>query len=184
VDRKFLPIYLNDHLAGSLFGTKLAERIVEENEDNEYGREMEPIVEQIADDRRTLREVMDRLDVREHRIRLACGRVTELISRLKPNGKLVGYSPLSRVMELEGLVMGITGKLELWRALGRLDEPRLRAIDFGELARSAEAQRDKVEDLRLRAAREAFAGSPAETPDPGTTAVAPNPVQRSGDEPA
>jgi hypothetical protein len=183
VDRKYLAIYLNDHLTGSMLGVNLAERIVEENEENEYGRGMEPIVESIADDRQTLREVMDRLDVRKRRIRVAGARVGELATRLKPNGKLVGYSPLSRVMELEGLVMGITGKLELWRALGQLGEPRLREFDFEELARSAQAQRGKVEDLRLRAAREAFAGTPAEKAGREKTAAS-VPYERSRDEPA
>ena len=47
--------------------------------------------------------------------------------RLKPNGQLTGYSPLSRLVELEGLSLGITGKLGLWRALLGLvpGEPRL-----------------------------------------------------------
>ena len=44
----------------------------------------------------------------------------EKIGRLKPNGQLTGYSPLSRVVELEGLALGITGKLSLWKALREL----------------------------------------------------------------
>ena len=38
----------------------------------------------------------------------------EKFGRLKPNGQLTGYSPLSRLVELEGLKLGITGKLGLW----------------------------------------------------------------------
>lgn len=43
----------------------------------------------------------------------------EKLVRLKLNGRLRGYSPLSRLLELEMLHIGITGKLELWQALQR-----------------------------------------------------------------
>jgi hypothetical protein len=102
---------------------------------------------------------MRRAGVPRKQVRLAMARVAELASRLKPNGRLLGYSPLSRVMELEGLTMGITGKLELWRSLQALDGGvDLDAVDFEALAARAERQRDRVEDLRVRAAREALSG--------------------------
>jgi hypothetical protein len=45
----------------------------------------------------------------------------EIASRLKANGRLIGYSPLSPVLELDGLIMGITGKLEMWRSLQAIE---------------------------------------------------------------
>jgi hypothetical protein len=162
MDRKLLGIYLNDHLAGSVVGESLARRIARQNEDNEYGRPVAQIAKEIEEDKATLREVMDRAGVRQKQLRLAFARVTELGMRLKPNGRLVGYSPLSRVLELEGLTMGITGKLELWRSLEALDGGAdIRGIDFAALAARAEDQRDRVEDLRVRAAREALSGQSA-----------------------
>jgi hypothetical protein len=159
MNRKMLEIYLNDHLAGSVVGENLAKRFVGQNEDNEYGRGLAQIAREIEEDKATLREVMDRAGVRQKHFRLALARVTELGTRLKPNGRLVGYSPLSRVLELEGLTIGITGKLELWRSLEALDgDTGLRGMDFGALAARAESQRDRVEDLRVRAAREALGG--------------------------
>ena len=56
---------------------------------------------------------------RTSRRRSARGR-SRRSGRLKPNGQLTGYSPLSRVVELEGLALGITGKLALWKALREL----------------------------------------------------------------
>ena len=53
---------------------------------------------------------MDRLGVRQKKARLAIAAVTEMAGRLKPNGRLIGYSPLSRVVELEGLTIGVTGQ--------------------------------------------------------------------------
>ena len=162
MDRKLLGIYLNDHLAGSVVGENLAKRIARQNEDNEYGRAVAQIAKEIEEDKATLREVMDRAGVRQKQIRLAFARVTELGTRLKPNGRLVGYSPLSRVLELEGLTMGISGKLELWRSLEALNSSAdIGGMDYSALAARAENQRDRGEDLRGRAAREALSGQTA-----------------------
>ncbi len=162
MNRKMLGIYLNDHLAGSVVGGNLAKRIVRQNEGNEYGTQVAEIAHEIEEDRTTLYEVMEGAGIRRKQIRLGLARLTELVTRLKPNGRLVGYSPLSRVLELEGLTMGITGKLELWRSLDMLEEgPEVPDMDFGSLAARAESQRDRVEELRLKAAREALDGGPA-----------------------
>ena len=157
MDQKMLRIYLNDHLAGSVVGGSLAKRIARQNEGNDYGRGISQIAGEIEEDKAALLDLMDRLGVRKKQTRLAMARVAEFGARLKPNGKLVGYSPLSRVLELEGLTMGITGKLELWRSLQAVENgSRIGGIDFERLAARAEEQRDRVEDLRIRAAREAF----------------------------
>jgi hypothetical protein len=158
---KFLGTYLNDHLAGSIVGGALARRITRQNSDNEYGRETAEIAEQIKQDQRELRRIMARLDVRQKRLRLGVAWAVEKVTRLKPNGRLVGYSPLSRVLELEGLVMGITGKLELWRTLDQIEGayPALDEAQVRQLIGRAESQRDRVEDLRLNAVSEALNGS-------------------------
>jgi hypothetical protein len=159
MERKMLAIYLNDHLAGSVVGEALAKRIARQNVGNQYGRGVADIAREIKDDQATLREVMEAVGARPKQVRLAMARLVELGTRLKPNGRLVGYSPLSRVLELEGLVMGITGKLELWRSMDVLEEEStVRGFDFGRLAGRAEDQRDRVEALRVKAAQEALAG--------------------------
>ncbi len=63
-------------------------------------------------------------------------------------------------MELEGLLTGITGKKGLWVALLELveTEPRLDRERLERLRDRAEDQRSRVEELREKAAREAFAG--------------------------
>lgn len=157
MNRKLLSIYLNDHLAGSVVGSRLAQRIVRENKGNDYATRIARISREIEEDRATLRQLMDRLGIEEHRARMAMAWVTEKAMRLKPNGSLFGYSSLSRVQELETLTMGITGKLELWRSLEAIENGnRIAGFDFGHLVHRAEAQRDAVEDLRVRAAREAL----------------------------
>ena len=55
---------------------------------------------------------------------------------------------------------GITGKIGLWLALLQMapDEPRLDAAQLERLRERGESQRTRVEELRERAAREAFTG--------------------------
>jgi hypothetical protein len=162
MDQKMLAIYLNDHLAGSVVGGNLAKRIAQQNDDNEYGRSSAEIAREIEEDQATLLDVMKRAGVRRKQVRLAMARVAELAARLKPNGRLIGYSPLSRVLELEGLAIGITGKLALWRSLEAVDDRSgIPEIDYGSLAARAEDQRTRVEELRLKAAREALTGGVA-----------------------
>ncbi|HET9121775.1 MAG TPA: hypothetical protein VFN72_14695 [Solirubrobacterales bacterium] len=156
MNAKLLGIYLNDHLAGSVVGGRLAQRIVQQNEGNDYGNGIAGIAREIEQDKATLQQLMDRLGVEQQRARMAMAWVTEKAMRLKPNGSLFGYSPLSRVMELETLTMGITGKLELWRSMEAVENGGITGFDFARLAQRAEAQRDVVEDLRVRAAREAL----------------------------
>jgi hypothetical protein len=158
-DDKLLSIYLNDHWAGAMVGVELARRTKGNNEGNGYADALSDLCAEIEADRAELRRLMARLGVRPSRARQAGAVVSERLGRLKLNGRLVGYSPLSRLIELEGLVMGVTGKLELWRSLQATadSDPRLRDVDFKGLIRRAERQRSRLEELHGRAAREALA---------------------------
>jgi hypothetical protein len=157
MNQRMIGIYLNDHLAGSVMGSRLAKRIARQNEGNEYGTKVAGIAREIEEDKATLHELMDRLGIGEQRARMAMAWVAEKAMRLKPNGRLLRYSPLSRVLELEALTMGITGKLELWRSMEAVENgAKVPGFDFTQLAQRAETQRDLVEDLRVRAAREAL----------------------------
>jgi hypothetical protein len=155
-----LRIYLNDHLAGSVAGVELAKRALAANEGNDYGRLLARVLAEIEQDQAALRDVMTRLEVPAARPKLAAAWAAEKVGRLKLNGQLRGYSPLSRLLELEGLVVGVRGKLALWRSLEQLgaDEPRLAPIDFGTLVARANAQLEELEAHRLRAAATALHG--------------------------
>jgi hypothetical protein len=155
---RLLRIYLADHLAGSSGGVSLARRIAKQNSGNEFGREMSEIADAIDADRVALKGIMDRVGARERRWRQAGAALGERFSRLKPNGRLFGYSPLSRVLEFEGMIMGVTGKLQLWRSLliSHADDPRLEAAELERLRQRAEEQRSRLEQLHARAAEQAF----------------------------
>jgi hypothetical protein len=159
MNRKLLGIYLNDHLAGSTAGVELARRARNSNSGNEYGEVLERIAREIEEDRDTLQQLMGRLEIKRDHPKVAVGWVAEKLGRLKPNGQLTGYSPLSRLVELEGLALGISGKLSLWEALTELaeEDSRIDRAELGELAQRAERQRAEVWRMRQRAAREALA---------------------------
>jgi hypothetical protein len=158
LDDKLLAIYLNDHLAGSTAGRELAKRTLSANRGTSYGPFLERLTNEIVEDRATLVEVMDAAGVAEDRVKAVVALAGERAGRLKLNGRLRGYSPLSRVVEFEGLALGVTGKLALWRALRDLNDERLTRFDFGGLASRAERQQEELEQQRLAATREAFAG--------------------------
>jgi hypothetical protein len=160
VNEKFVRIYLQDHHAGSTTGLELARRIHGSNEGNEYGEALATIVDQIDADRQALESIMEDLGFASDTIKDLGAWALEKVGRLKLNGQLTGYSPLSRVVEFEGLATGINGKIALWIALLQIapDEPRLDAAQLERLRERGESQRETVEQLRQRAAREAFAG--------------------------
>jgi hypothetical protein len=149
---ELLGIYLNDHLAGSAGGVETARRARGSNQGTEFGAPLAALCAEIESDRETLEAVMKELGVARSRIKPAIGWLGEKLGRLKPNGQLRGYSPLSRVLELEFLLLGITGKLRLWALLAELVGDRL-DTDFVALAERADGQRAKVEDLQAKAAR-------------------------------
>jgi hypothetical protein len=160
MNEKHLRIYLQDHLAGATAGLELARRTRGANEGTEYGPPLAKIADEIEADRRHLYGIVEELGFGGDRLKIIAAWGLEKVGRLKLNGQLTGYSPLSRLVELEGLLTGITGKKGLWVALLELapTEPRLDAALLERLRDRAEEQRTKVEELREKAAREAFLG--------------------------
>jgi hypothetical protein len=156
VEDKLLGIYLNDHLAGSVVGVELAKRAAAQNEGSELGDFLAVLAEDIEEDRNALKSIMDHVGVGENRVKVPIAWAAEKVGRLKPNGQLTGYSPLSRLVELEGLALGVTGKLALWRSLAATRSD-LGSFGLETLIERAESQRDGLEKHRVKAARDAFA---------------------------
>jgi len=145
---RYLPIYLNDHLAGATAGVELARRLAAANQEIEaLAPTLRRVSAEIEADRETLEGVLERLDVSLSPVKPHAAWLLERLRRLKPNGHLRGYSPLSRVLELEGLSMGIAGKTELWRTLSGLGLDRRAGVDFRALTTRAEEQREAVASL-------------------------------------
>ena len=157
IERRLLAIYLNDHLAGATGWVELARRARSSNRGTKWGEALERICVEVEADRATLEEVMEQLSVKRNTAKVAGAWAAEKLGRLKLNGRLRDYSPLSRLLELEMLHIGITGKLELWKALQQTLDSKLSEVDFPALIERAESQRQAVERLHLDAATEALA---------------------------
>ena len=153
-----LSTYLNDHLGGSSGGIELARRLLNANEQTEYARPLRRTAREIEEDIASLRDVMARMGVEEDRVKQAGAWAAEKAGRLKLNGQLLGYSPLSRLVELEGLMLGVTGKLALWVVLNEhfAEDPRLAGVDFPQLIARARDQRIRLERLRRQVAADAL----------------------------
>jgi hypothetical protein len=158
VSDRYLAIYLNDHLAGSVVGVEMARRTKASNAGTEIGAVLAEVCAEIEADQETLREAMRRLEVREDQVKPALGWLGEKLGRLKLNGQLRGYSPLSRVLEIEGLMAGIAAKRMLWHGLEQSCESRLPSFDFAALVARAEAQQRRLESCHLKAVELAFGG--------------------------
>jgi hypothetical protein len=159
VDPRLIAIYLNDHLAGATGALELARRALGANRGTDFEAALERIAGEIEEDRAALVDVMVRLGVARDPLKVWAGWMAEKWGRLKLNGRITGYSPLSRVVELEVLALGVEGKRAMWRTLARTaaDDARLAGVDLDALARRADGQRRLIERERLRAAGIAFA---------------------------
>ena len=148
-----LAIYLNDHLAGAAVGVEMARRIRGSNgDDPDFGPPLTEICAEVEADRETLKAVMDQLGIGQSKVKPLAATVGERLGRLKPNGQLRGYSPLSRLVELEVLQIGVTGKRRLWRALEHTHAEDLADFELGALAERATDQLRRLEALHLKAA--------------------------------
>lgn len=149
---KLLAIYLNDHLAGATVGRELSRRTAGANEGTEFGPQLASLRTQIEEDRASLTAVMDRLGVGQDPLKRVGAIAGERLGRLKLNGSIREYSPLSRVVEFEALLAGIDAKRSLWNTLVELEHPQLGEFDFDALSARAAEQHAELSELKQRAA--------------------------------
>jgi hypothetical protein len=154
---RFLEIYLVDHHAGSTAGLELAKRAARSNRGTPTGDALERLVAEIDADRAALQRLLAVLGRRPSKTKDALAWSAERLGRLKLNGQLRGYSPLSRLNELEALSLGVAAKRALWEALRGLPEfARLPGFDFAALSQRAETQLVALETVRRDAAAQAL----------------------------
>jgi hypothetical protein len=161
---RFLAIYLNDHLAGATLGVELARRLRSSNKDDaEFGQPLSQLCAEIEGDRETLERLMEQLEVGRDPVKPTLAKGAEKLGRLKLNGRIWGYSPLSRVLELEVLSGLVGGKMQLWNALEQSFGGTLDGFDFHALAARADTQGQRLEDLHLAAAQRALPSATSST---------------------
>ncbi|WP_329376584.1 hypothetical protein OG625_03485 [Streptomyces sp. NBC_01351] len=160
---KLLAIYLNDHLTGAASGVELLRRAARAHRDTPLGPTLAAMAQEVAQDRESLRRIMTDLRVPVMRSRTALGWLAEKAGRLKLNGRIVSRSPLSDVVELEAMRLGVEGKACAWRSLQTLaaTDPRIDGARLRELLRRAERQIRILEALRVERAAQVFTADAA-----------------------
>lgn len=151
MDHALLAIHLNDHLGGSRAGLELARRMSRTNRGTPFGDDLGRIAREIEEDRRDLERIMEHSTVPRSRAKEAAGWLAERLGRLKPNGRLLGPSPLGRLVELEALIGGITLKRSLWETLSivwRQDDATPPGVDLDRLRKRADEQLGALEGHR------------------------------------
>jgi hypothetical protein len=153
---KELDSYLNDHLAGSIGAIELIAHWAKLYQDKPLGAFFTDLESEIKADQDRLRDLMRCLGVEESKMRQAGAWAAEKLGLAR--FVIAGGEPggLGLVLVLEGLIIGITGKQLLWRALDAANLPKAEGFDFKELQRRAEEQIKRTEVERLQAARRAF----------------------------
>jgi hypothetical protein len=148
---QLLAIYLKDHLMGATAGVELFRRSAKAQSDPAHRAALSRLAAQVAEDRESLKALMTALGVTLDVPRVVLGWVGEKVGRFKPNGTLLRRSPLSDLLELETMRLGVEGKACLWKVLERLasSDERLSGFDFERLLARAEAQSAELEELRL-----------------------------------
>jgi hypothetical protein len=153
-----LGIYLNDHLAGATAGRDLARRAQSSNSGSELGDLLGEITTMLDRERGVLLDALAATGVRADRPKQVAAQLAERVGRLKPNGRLRSYSPLSRVVELDALALVLHAAAAFWRSIERTAaaDPRLAELDPAGRAADADGFRDRLERHRLEAAAEAL----------------------------
>lgn len=162
VMRDPLAVYLNDHLMGATSGAELARRVARQQAREPAGAALARIAEEIAQDRVALLEVMHDLGVPARRYKIGIGWLVEKAGRAKSNGHLLRRAPLSSLVELESLRIGVEAKRLMWqglRAAGVDRGGRLGADKLTDLLHRARRQLETLEELQLKAAAGAL-GTP------------------------
>jgi hypothetical protein len=159
VSERNVATYLNDHLAGSIAALGLLEQLEKEHDGTPLAQLVAGLRADIEQDRGELEALMGRLGVSTSTPRKVAGWLAGKATEAKLRADDSAGGPLRKLEALEAASVGIEGKRSLWLSLAAASErnPALRGPDYGRLVRRAEEQRDRVEDARLEAARDALA---------------------------
>ena len=166
MNRRRLRIYLNDHLAAAAAVAARASACAAARRDTDLDVAIAAFADEAAEDRDEIIRVMYDLGLRRNHVKVAAAIAAERTGRLKLNGSLVRYSPLSRLEELELFTAGAAANALMWETMRELSdvEPRLDASKAAARQRRASERSDTLAELRRHFVRQAFAQSGAHLP--------------------
>ena len=153
-----LTDYLNDHLAGSVGALELLDRMVEACSGKPLERFFRDLRDDVREDQEQLKGLIEKLGTNESTIRKAGAWVAEKLTRPRIDPGDGSQEEVGVFLALEAIVLGITGKRSLWRALHAASKtvPALARLDYSGLEKRAIEQCERVEARRLEIARVVF----------------------------
>jgi len=154
-----IDVYLNDHLAGAMLGSDLAEQVRAENHGTPLALLMESLAREIEQDRQTLMELMQHMGSSKNPVKQATAWIAEKASRAKFSGATSGDPELGTFMALETLALGVRGKARMWETLKLVADqhPAIASVNLDELIYRASIQEDTLERERLLSGTRALA---------------------------
>jgi len=158
-----LGIYLRDHEAAARAEIDLYRRASASQRDRPYGGQLRQLASEARADLDALRALMRQAGARRGPLLALSLRVGERIGRLKPNGRVVRRSPLSDLVEIEGLLTAAHVRVAAWMAVAaaRTNAPG-GAADLATLIERAGSQVERLRSIHRSVAASVL--GPAEQP--------------------
>jgi hypothetical protein len=159
-NKRWLTVYLQDHYAAAVAGTALFHRVAGSHGDAHARSVIAELATQVEMDRRELGGIMRTLGIRHSQPKQAFAWSGEKVGRLKTNGSVFKRSPLTDVVELDALSLGVEGKVLCWKVLLTVAqaEPSLDVTQVEHLLDRAAIQRGRIEELRRASVEKLFGG--------------------------
>lgn len=151
-------IYLNDHRGVLAAEVALAKRTRDANPDGTLGGLLRSLVDQAEADQRVLDRLLDRFDGSANPFKKYGAIIGERLGRLKLNGQLSGYSPLSRVIEVEGLLASTSARRAMWNGIAAMEIDRDVTTDAARREAAASEQHSRLREHHVEAMVTAFDG--------------------------
>jgi hypothetical protein len=150
---RLLEVYLGDHLVVLNAGRALAGRML-----GHAGAELTALLREVREglgaDIQAVHLLMDDHGIRRPRLKPALGILAERAGRLKSNGTVVRRSPITPLVELEGLALILEAVRARWASLDAGNA--VPGADPGGRAERAAGLASRAESIRLRLAPDAL----------------------------
>jgi hypothetical protein len=139
-------LYLQTHEGAAAAGSQFFRRVAQSHRGRPWADEINQLSREVSEDLQSLRRLMRKESVARNLLLDAAMQAGELAGRLKPNGRIVRRSPLSDLVEVEGLLDAVRAKAAGWQALLAADPARF-AAEVQPLALRADSQIDRLLEI-------------------------------------
>jgi hypothetical protein len=153
-----LVTYLNDHMAATIAGSELAKRCRSSNKENPLAEFLEKLILVLESQESLIKELIAALNATESISKKLAAWTAEKLGRFKLNDAILSYSDLSRVVELEGLVVILQGLSSMWQVLQThcSNHPKFINMNIKEAAEAAANMLESTKQQHLKASERAF----------------------------